>query len=96
MLMFYNILNNYLPSVKFHDVDSGYCTRNKTKFRAPIPHTNVIKMHLEYQMPIIWNTVPLKTRRLDSAQKFKTSYKTYLLNGQFPSEILHKKVYSRF
>ena len=85
MVLFYNILNNnYLPSIKFHEFDSGYCTRNQTEFRASIPRTNVIKMHFEYQMPIIWNTVPLKIRRLDSAQKFKTSYKTYLLNGTVP------------
>ena len=80
MVLFFNITkNNFLPEIGFETYDNQYSLRNENEFRVPFPRTTVLTMHFNYRMPLIWNEIPLIIRNLDSVNKFKHSYKKYLL-----------------
>ena len=80
MVLFFNITkNNFLPEIGFETYDNQYSLRNENEFRVPFPRTTVLTMHFNYRMPLIWNEIPLIIRNLDSVNKFKYSYKKYLL-----------------
>ena len=81
MLLFYNIINhNFVPDINFEMYDSGYSLRNENEYMVPFPRTNVLKMHFNYRMPLIWNNIPSIIRQSETALKFKDSYKCFLLN----------------
>ena len=83
MVLLYNIRNlsdyEHLSMIKFDRYDSGHNLRAGTELKVPFPRTRIIKTHHEYNMPLIWNSIPLEIREIDNSLKFKTTYKQYLL-----------------
>ena len=71
MVLLFNIKNSdSLPKFEFDKYDNWYGWHNE--FVAPFPRTNLLKMYFSYTMPLIWNSIPLKTRREKFEGKLKT------------------------
>ena len=92
MSLFFNVKNSsgfeHLSMIKFENFESGHNLRSDAEYRVTIPRTRVLKTHYEYNIPIIWNTVPIEIRKQYESHKFKSLYKNYLLT-EFKS-VSHK------
>ena len=55
-------------------------TRSRNNLIPPFPRTNSIKINYNYQLNIIWNSLPECIQNENSLRKFKTSLKNYLIS----------------
>ena len=67
MAMFFNIHKtpdyDHLAMIKFDKVDTGHNLRAGSEYKVPTPRTRVVKTHYEYNMPLIWNSIPFEIRK---------------------------------
>ena len=83
MLLYFNISKtsnfDHLSITEFKKTVQTHNIRKPAELKVPLPRTKVLKSHYEYNIPSIWNTIPIEIRNEPDSKRFKYSYKKYLL-----------------
>ena len=58
----------------------NYFTRSAAKFHLPKIRTSLFYYSVIYQGPIIWNSLPMEIRQIDSLNLFKRKMKNYFID----------------